>query len=56
MTERVILERHSQIPPQQQILRENNSSGLETVQLFAGLYYMRDTNLPKYLYMARRSS
>ena len=31
--------------------REENSPGPGTVQLFAGLYYMGDTNLPEYPYM-----
>ena len=34
--------------------REKNSPGPETVQLFAGLYYMGDIDLPEYPYMARR--
>ena len=36
--------------------REENSPGSETVQLSAGLYYMRDTNLPEYTKTARKSS
>ena len=32
-----------------------NSPGPDTVQLFADLYYMGETNLPEYPHMARRS-
>ena len=61
--ERVILGCHSPVtvPPAGTVNyfkvmpREKVSPGPETVQLFAGVYYMGDTNLPEYPYMARRS-